>query len=95
MSEETYSWTAWLASETHCKFLQIELEEVQRSHEAISIDLAAWKQIAANSTQLLDAAHEQLKEKDKQIDFLNSLVAVRDQEIAQLRQLIKETEKPS
>ena len=88
MSEHPDSWDRWL--ETHCKFLQIALEEVQRSHEAISIEVAALKQIAATSQQLLDVAHEQLQEKDKQIDFLNSLVTVRDQEIAQLQRLQQE-----
>ncbi len=85
---ELDSWEVWLSKETQTMALQ--LAQMRANNEAISIELAERKQIAASTAQLLDAANEQLQEKEKQIDFLTALVTVRDQEIAQLRQLVSE-----
>ena len=78
---ELDSWEVWLSKETQNMALQ--MAQVRADHESISIELAALK-------QLLDVANEQMIEKEKQIDFLNALVTVRDQEIAQLQKLVQE-----
>ena len=90
---ELNSWEVWLSQETQTMALQ--LAQVRANFESISIELAALKQIAASSAHLLDAAHAELKEKDKQIDLLTALVTVQFPDLAQLKQLIKEMEKPS